>query len=539
MIQAMHGLRRHEEGQTLVLAALFGLILALCVLGTVNLGRAVYDKMAVQTACDNGAYSQAAVEARVLNFTAYTNRAMVVQYASILAMSAYLTWMHFMWAMVNGLLTLAKYIPYIGQVFNVIQQVFAAIVKVLDIAVAILTPLVSAANVVLYGLQEGAWWSVYLGRLSKIPPEAHSGDSPGAPFTALWPNIVPAANMAVFSQARGHLTLVQSLLDSTQIFTNSNSNVVQSARMHMLEIANSARTPWVAYGDRYSNPSKWPSARHWEWGFSFICTIKFGAIARTELGSWAPAGLAGATKATGQVYSGDLFQLNYKCPIVGSGQLTFFGAVSMDELWKGKDQKLRFLDPSSGKSAVEKLLSKLFTPLKAITAWANKKANVQPASADYRAFWISPYVFFAPQATGKPHGGLKSPSSLGNFAQPDVILGVAREGRDFNRVQGSKYFGGRRSVSSGAGAGHVDFDYLDADWPRIPGLPGVLQLRKGFNALCAAQVYYHRPGEWREMPNFFNPLWSARLMPVLESNAMNSVPGSGAVVAAFKPFLLH
>jgi len=44
-------------------------------------------------------------------------------------------------------------------------------------------------------------------------------------------------------------------------------------------------------------------------------------------------------------------------------------------------------------------------------------------------------------------------------------------------------------------------------------LPGVL------NTFAAAQACYHRPGDWKEMPNFFNPLWGARLMPVLESNA--------------------
>jgi hypothetical protein len=48
---------------------------------------------------------------------------------------------------------------------------------------------------------------------------------------------------------------------------------------------------------------------------------------------------------------------------------------------------------------------------------------------------------------------------------------------------------------------------------------GLQPLRPGLNAFSAAQAYYHRPGDWREMPNFFNPLWSARLMPVLESNA--------------------
>ena len=85
MLQKWHQLRRSEEGQTLVLAAIFGLILMLCVLGTVNLGRAVYDKVQLQAAADSAAYSEAAVEARVMNLTAYTNRAMVVHYASAMA----------------------------------------------------------------------------------------------------------------------------------------------------------------------------------------------------------------------------------------------------------------------------------------------------------------------------------------------------------------------------------------------------------------------------------------------------------------------
>ena len=63
MILWLHRLREDEEGQTLVLGAVFGVVLALCVLGTVNLGRAVYEKIQVQSACDSGAYSQAAVEA--------------------------------------------------------------------------------------------------------------------------------------------------------------------------------------------------------------------------------------------------------------------------------------------------------------------------------------------------------------------------------------------------------------------------------------------------------------------------------------------
>ncbi|MBI3179856.1 MAG: hypothetical protein HYZ27_09365, partial [Deltaproteobacteria bacterium] len=36
---------------------------------------------------------------------------------------------------------------------------------------------------------------------------------------------------------------------------------------------------------------------------------------------------------------------------------------------------------------------------------------------------------------------------------------------------------------------------------------------EGINVIARAQVYYHRPGAWREPPNFFNPYWGARLAP--------------------------
>ena len=43
---------------------------------------------------------------------------------------------------------------------------------------------------------------------------------------------------------------------------NAKSDVVQEARLHMVEIANSARTPWVVNGgDRYGKQSPSPLAR--------------------------------------------------------------------------------------------------------------------------------------------------------------------------------------------------------------------------------------------------------------------------------------
>src|SRR5207237_1014526 len=191
---------------TLMHGAIFGLVLMLCVLSTVNLGRAVYAKVQLQTAADAAAYSQAAVEARVLNFTAYTNRAMVVHYASIMAAAAYLTWVHFLWAAIDPALSVLRNVPYAGPVFAALQEVFRGLLVLLDSAVAIMTPLVSAANVVLYTLQEGAWLSVGApggGRLSRLPPDAHSGDSAAAPYQEIWPGLAHAANPAVFARPRG------------------------------------------------------------------------------------------------------------------------------------------------------------------------------------------------------------------------------------------------------------------------------------------------------------------------------------------------
>lgn len=61
--------------------------------------------------------------------------------------------------------------------------------------------------------------------------------------------------------------------------------------------------------------------------------------------------------------------------------------------------------------------------------------------------------------------------------------------------------------------------------PLLPGIPSLkigwgrskpvpLALRSSFLAVARAQTYYHRPGNWREAPNFFNPYWRARLASV-------------------------
>lgn len=84
MIVAFHRLRREEEGQALVLGAVLLLVLALGVLGTVRLGQQVHERMELQDAADAAAYSLAVQQARTFNAYAYMNRAQISQYVTIL-----------------------------------------------------------------------------------------------------------------------------------------------------------------------------------------------------------------------------------------------------------------------------------------------------------------------------------------------------------------------------------------------------------------------------------------------------------------------
>jgi hypothetical protein len=536
MIGTLHQLRRSEEGQTLVLAAIFGLVLMLCVLGTVNLGRAVYDKVQLQAAADSAAYSQAALEARVMNFTAYTNRSMVVHYASVMAATSYLTWLHFLWAGLKPLLEVLRNVPYVGPIAAMIDSGLAALVRTIDAGIAALCPLLSAANVLLYGLQEGAWHSVWLRLGKSIPPEAHSGDSVARPYQPIWPEVLPLANQAVFAQTRGRLTMPLNAAESVGILTNAKSDAVQQARLHMLEIANSARQPWVAYGDRVDDPTLSPMGRHFRWRFSLgFGALELGSAGRTEMGGFPPDDSIGTARSpTSQVWSAQRLQLIAK--LFGlKKSLNVLSLVEMDQLYaappRGEHQYYLLF-------SIPLWLKPLFPGIGYVRDQMSAALQKYAPVPAQRMFWMSPYVYFAPQARGKPGTGPTAP--LGNFAQPDVVAGVALRARDFNAERGASELHGRRFSWKGrhAGSAATDFRFTDTDGPDVPGLPRGLQpLHRGLNAFAAAQAYYHRPGDWKEMPNFFNPLWAARLMPVLESNTAAKV--GLTTVPMLRKFLLH
>jgi hypothetical protein len=87
---------RGESGQIILMYLFFLLPMTMIVLSVFNVGQIVSEKMLVQNAADNAAYSAAVWEARYMNLTAYTSRAMVANYDTMATIDA-------LWSMMDSL----------------------------------------------------------------------------------------------------------------------------------------------------------------------------------------------------------------------------------------------------------------------------------------------------------------------------------------------------------------------------------------------------------------------------------------------------
>ncbi|MFN7134487.1 MAG: hypothetical protein ACK4N5_20580, partial [Myxococcales bacterium] len=84
-----------ERGQAIVILALLALVVAVAVFLTFSIGHRTREKIKLQAMADASAYSLAVAEARAFNFYAWSNRAIVAHYVSILSVHAhqsYITW---------------------------------------------------------------------------------------------------------------------------------------------------------------------------------------------------------------------------------------------------------------------------------------------------------------------------------------------------------------------------------------------------------------------------------------------------------------
>ncbi len=91
---SLRDIQREEDGQAIALAAVAMLGIAIGVLATVQVGRAVHQRIHVQNIADQAAYSVAATEARTYNFFAFSNRAQLTHYNAMMGLQAYVSYLY-------------------------------------------------------------------------------------------------------------------------------------------------------------------------------------------------------------------------------------------------------------------------------------------------------------------------------------------------------------------------------------------------------------------------------------------------------------
>jgi hypothetical protein len=181
------------------------------------------------------------------------------------------------------------------------------------------------------------------------------------------------------------------------------------------------------------------------------------------------------------------------------------------------------------RAALQAFLNAILAPIVAAANQLIRDVPAPPSAWPLFHFGMMPYARFRPTTVAS----LNQPSGTQLFNQPPVLQMVTLPkaalqamGQPFlgnGQGWGFRIGGLRASARDGLG-GHVASKqgYVDKltyqPWAQddvgLP-LPGNMA-GGGMVAISGAMAYYHRPGDWREPPNLFNPMWGAKLMPVMD-----------------------
>lgn len=163
--QAMAG---KESGQAALLAVILLPVLLLAALFVFNTGQLTATKLRTQNAADGAAYSAMQLQARQLNFIAYTNRAMVANQVAMGQMVSLVSWSRYAKTLgenIDHLGTLASWIPGVGQIIKSITQTIQQISSALETGVSAMSrvaiPILDQADSIYSSAQDGFNVSFY------------------------------------------------------------------------------------------------------------------------------------------------------------------------------------------------------------------------------------------------------------------------------------------------------------------------------------------------------------------------------------------
>ncbi|TQF15321.1 pilus assembly protein [Myxococcus llanfairpwllgwyngyllgogerychwyrndrobwllllantysiliogogogochensis] len=511
MFSLLRRLRRDERGQALVIGAVVMLVLAVSIMASVSIGHGVYEKIKLQDAADAQAYSVAVKEARAYNFLAYTNRAMIVHYSAMLTFMSYVSHAVYLDKTIGTLAGYAQYIPPVSAIFAAIKQALEIWREAVEMVAKVLIPILSALNVALWLAQE----AMMLGTLKDLLLTSSDGVVGGTDPKAR-PASVMSAGSGIgsvlgkynvnFSNLKNFLHAVDdgphsssvgfSLADPTGLTKRAkllNDNDLSDPnmakyRLLMGNLANSVRREWTAVGKDIP-----VIGRRWKINLC-LAAVEF-QLNKT---------------ADSQIKSFDEdFEDNRK-----------------DQLFAADDITIRMRGPCA-LGRWKDILTARFRAAADAEGGFHQEYGTRKTGDHHDWMGITPFLT-SDTSFKKPwqyHFSYPCNISILSKNMTSKGGGTGEEMEPFH-LKNLRYDGENSGFMVESGSGQRDDKneaiiggYLDITWGMVGGVQNrnAQEFRRktgGMMALSVGRAIYHRPGDWKEEPNFFNPLWTARLAPV-------------------------
>jgi Flp pilus assembly protein TadG len=493
MYRTLRRLRRDERGQAMVIGVVALLVLTITVMTSVSIGHGVYEKIKLQDAADAQAYSLAVKQARAYNFVAYTNRAMIVHYSAMLTVMSYVSHAVYLDRTVGTAASFIKYIPGIGSVFAAVEKAISTWKDAVETVSRALIPVLTALNVALWIAQEAMLTGTILDLITFTETEviagtdkkAHTGYAMDYDFTsaASWDALFANAttnhsNAKNFLHAMDDGPHASEEIDWTDptglrarsklLKENSLSDPnMAKYRLLMGNMANAVRREWTAVG-------KGPILIGRRWNFSLCVVIgelRINKVANSQIKSF-DEDFEGNRKD--QLFASDDMRIQVRAPCfnIFSGWSTVFSL----RFRAAADRQGGFHQEVGGGKSDD------HHPWMGITPFVASDTS-----------FIKPWQY--------------------HFSYPCNLVILTKD-----MITGRQVFNMETRYMEGKGTFEAN-GVLDLTWDEVGGdSPSAKNFREktgGMMALAVGRAIYHRPGNWQEQPNFFNPLWTARLAPVI------------------------
>ena len=541
--------RRNEGGQALPLAAIGMFTMVLGVLATLQLGTAVYQKIKLQNTADAAAYTLAAMEARTFNYIAFLNRAQIAHYNTAMVVQSYMTWVGFevalfgtavdLLTMLSGATDFGCSLPYpVNLAYCPLKAAVTAIQKFAsawrDIAVKILKigdkvghQIVEAMSI----FNRATLWQSQLARAALLNVhiltgmqnyiEKHDKEISFKNGKSVLLNLL--VNMALnsieyyqsFDNASGMNPYVYGLIrDIKRVgldgeYSKHKDKAGEDGYRLMAELCNASRTPKFVSKRTDVIPKTvivsniFPSGKKGQTRFTKDHDISDNAEI-SGIGSEKSYPVAD-TLASDDFMTGGTGFATFVTPNI------FYTAKSKKlgdaiAAYQDEGEHYKYTGPSSGDKKPSPGKGTII-PFPGLTATDSETMEAEDNEAPWPGF--APYFKFKPNK-----------DRTADFGQPSTWIFLNKNHGDFQ----SKYASHSKETpwyskwtwSMPTADGKSKEFSLDT----TVGGKRNSYLFEGLNVISRGQAYYHRPewkkqkDNWKEMPNFFNPFWRARLAPV-------------------------